>query len=305
MDLVHLVVPPLHTPPPPPKVATPAPPPPPEIKMTRLEMPAPKPLLPAPTVIHVHPVVVPKPVVVKTEAAKLDLPKVEAPTHAPVQLNSFATPKSVAPVANKSLETTGFGDPQSPLPSHSNHGNVAASGFAQAEPGPVGGATKGAVASAGFGTMDSHGSDRGSSRAGMGGVANAGFGAATSGGGTGNGPAGQVRDSGFGVAAEASAPVAARAPEAPHVTPVEIISKPDPTYTAEARQLRIEGEVILAVVFGADGKLQVERVVRGLGHGLDQAAIQAAEAMQFHPAMQSGAPISTKATIHVSFQLAQ
>ena len=48
-----------------------------------------------------------------------------------------------------------------------------------------------------------------------------------------------------------------------------------------------------------------ERVVRGLGHGLDQAAIDTAQAMQFHPVMQSGAPIATKATIHVSFQLAQ
>ena len=270
--------------------------------MTRLEMPAPKPLLSTPTVVHVRPVVVPKPVTVKTDTPNLDLPKVVAPSHAPVELNSFATSKSVTPQPNKSLETTGFGDPASPLAAHSNHGNVAASGFAQAEPGPAGGATKGAVASAGFGAVASNGgSATGTTR----GVASAGFGAASAGSGDGNGRAGQVRESGFGMAPAASAPAATRAPEAAHITPVEIISKPNPTYTAEARQLRIEGEVILAVVFGADGKIQVERVVRGLGHGLDQAAIDAAQAMRFHPAMQSGAPIATKATIHVSFQLAQ
>ena len=54
------------------------------------------------------------------------------------------------------------------------------------------------------------------------------------------------------------------------MVPAEVISKPTPAYTAEARNLRIEGEVVLEVVFEASGKLRVLRVVQGLGHGLDE-----------------------------------
>ena len=55
-------------------------------------------------------------------------------------------------------------------------------------------------------------------------------------------------------------------------TPVEITYKPNPVYTDEARSLKLEGEVLLEVSFGANGTLHVNRVVRGLGHGLDEAA---------------------------------
>ena len=65
---------------------------------------------------------------------------------------------------------------------------------------------------------------------------------------------------------------------------MEIISKPNPVYTEEARQLRLEGEVLLEVLFGANGQLHVNRVVRGMGHGLDEAAIAAANKMRFKPA---------------------
>ena len=50
--------------------------------------------------------------------------------------------------------------------------------------------------------------------------------------------------------------------------PAEVISKPTPAYTVEARNLRIEGEVVLEVVFEASGKLRIVRVVQSLGHGL-------------------------------------
>ena len=53
---------------------------------------------------------------------------------------------------------------------------------------------------------------------------------------------------------------------------VEITYKPNPVYTDEARAMRLEGEVLLEVQFSANGQLHVNRVVRGLGHGLDEAA---------------------------------
>ncbi len=86
--------------------------------------------------------------------------------------------------------------------------------------------------------------------------------------------------------------------------PVEILAKPRPEYTEEARQLRLEGEVLLEVLFGADGQLHVNRVVRGLGHGLDEAAIEAANKIQFKPAARDGSPVDSTAIVHVTFQLA-
>ena len=85
---------------------------------------------------------------------------------------------------------------------------------------------------------------------------------------------------------------------------MEIISKPNPVYTEEARQLRLQGEVLLEVSFGANGQLHVNRVVRGMGHGLDEAAISAANKMRFKPAQHFNQPIDSTAIVHVVFQLA-
>jgi TonB family protein len=87
-------------------------------------------------------------------------------------------------------------------------------------------------------------------------------------------------------------------------TPVQIVFKPSPTYSAEARQLQLQGEVLLEVMFGANGQLQVNRVVRGLGHGLDEAAVAAANKMKFKPALRNGSAVDSTAVVHVVFQLA-
>ena len=50
--------------------------------------------------------------------------------------------------------------------------------------------------------------------------------------------------------------------DGPATTPVEITFKPNPLYTDEARSLKLEGEVLLEVMFGANGTLHVNRVVR-------------------------------------------
>ena len=86
--------------------------------------------------------------------------------------------------------------------------------------------------------------------------------------------------------------------------PAEVISKPTPAYTAEARNLRIEGEVVLEVVFEASGKLRVVRVVQSLGHGLDESAMHAAEQIHFKPAKRDGQPSDYTALVHIVFQLA-
>ena len=94
------------------------------------------------------------------------------------------------------------------------------------------------------------------------------------------------------------------AESAPAAVPAEILSKPTPIYTQEARSLRIEGEVLLEVVLEASGTLRVLRVVRGLGHGLDDNAIRAAQQIHFKPAIQGGQPSDSTVVLHIIFQLA-
>jgi TonB family protein len=94
-----------------------------------------------------------------------------------------------------------------------------------------------------------------------------------------------------------------RPSETVSTTPVAIQSKPAPVYTDEARQLHIEGEVLLDVVFTAGGNVRVLQVVQGLGHGLDEAAIHAAEQIRFSPAEKAGQPVDCPATLHVVFSL--
>jgi len=125
--------------------------------------------------------------------------------------------------------------------------------------------------------------------------------------GEGRGNGGRVQaiaSAGFAPQEIAHAPKPAQAETSAPTTPVEIISKPNPVYTEEARQLKLEGEVLLEVLFGANGQLHVNRVVRGLGHGLDEAAAAAANKIQFKPASRNGTPMDSTAVVHVIFQLA-
>jgi len=85
---------------------------------------------------------------------------------------------------------------------------------------------------------------------------------------------------------------------------LEILAKPTPVYPDEARALQIEGEVLLEVEFTATGEIHVLKVVRGLGHGLDEAAARAAQAMRFKPAQRNGQPVDFRTVITVVFRLA-
>jgi len=125
------------------------------------------------------------------------------------------------------------------------------------------------------------------------------------GGGQGGSPnGGVVRQAGFNSSAAVETSHARPAAGEPKLTPVEIVSKPNPIYTQEARDLKLEGEVLLQVVFAATGQLRIVRVERGLGHGLDEAAVRAAQQMRYKPALRDGQPYDSMAIVHVRFQLA-
>ena len=137
-------------------------------------------------------------------------------------------------------------------------------------------------------------------------IASAGFGSGIAQPGQGDGgKSGRgVQASGFAGQQLASAPKHTLDDSAALTTQVEILYKPKPVYTDEARRLNIEGEVLLEVVFGANGDLHVNRVVRGLGHGLDEAAVGAANRIKFKPAQRNGSPVDSLSIVHVIFQTA-
>jgi TonB family protein len=85
--------------------------------------------------------------------------------------------------------------------------------------------------------------------------------------------------------------------------PVEILFKPEPNYSDEAKQRRIEGTVTLELEFGATGEIRVLRVVQGLGYGLDEAAEQAAKRIRFKPAQADGRAVDYRATVHITFRI--
>ena len=100
-----------------------------------------------------------------------------------------------------------------------------------------------------------------------------------------------MQTSGFGSQQIAqNTPHIQRVESGPPPTSVEITYKPNPVYTDEARSLKMEGEVLLEVEFLASGQLHVNRVVRGLGHGLDEAAISGRQqdALQARHAKRAG-----------------
>src|SRR5207253_3425715 len=228
------------------------------------------------------------------EAAKVDTAQPNQPKRPKEDVkvgtmsSGNATPATVkAPV--EKVQTGGFGDPAG-LPGKGNpnaHLIVNAQGLPTLPGGP------------GYG--NGTGGDKGI----RGTVASTGFGNGTANPPASGGKRGSVQSGGFGdatVATETPKKKAA-ASESP-TTPVDILDKPRPEYTAEGRSLRIEGDVVLEMVFLANGSIQVNRVVSGLGHGLDEAATRAAQQIKFKPAKREGQPVDYPARVRIEFRLA-
>ena len=87
-------------------------------------------------------------------------------------------------------------------------------------------------------------------------------------------------------------------------TKAEITSKPDPTYTREARRMGVQGIVVLKVLLLPDGKLDRVRVVRKLPFGLTENAIFAACQIKFKPAIKEGKEVPQWATLQYGFRIA-
>jgi TonB family protein len=252
-----------------------------------------KPVIEKPQIVEVPKPKIYNPVISSPIVKQVVAKKVQAPDMTEVSkdfpnqsLGSSAVPTLRKP--REAVQTGGFGDPNG-VPANNKtdrNVNVALQGGFDMPAGPgvgngTGGANgaKGVVASTGFGN-----------------------GVAT---GNGGGNHGTVQQ---GVFADEKAGVAGprvkQTAAVSNTKPVELISKPKPVYTQQGRDMKIEGEVLVQVVFLASGEVKVERVVRGLGYGLDEAAESAARQIKFRPALQDGQPVDFPAVAHITFELA-
>ena len=262
------------------------PPPPPRINMPRIE---PKPDL--------------KPIQME---AKFALPVVKTARPAVIlapqpkaALAAAAMPAQV-PQARPSTAPVHFGQTfgVTPNPNATRPATIAAIGN------PYGGMTgpaiapHGVVGSTGIGNGTRSGSNAGI----VGKVASAGIPGATAAAPTGTYGGGKVAPAAIPVIT-AAAP-APRMAVAPVFTNLEVLSKPPVQYTSEAKQLRVQGEVVLRVTFTANGQVVVQSVLHGLGHGLDEEARRVAQQIRFRPATRDGQAVDLTTNITITFQLA-
>ena len=87
------------------------------------------------------------------------------------------------------------------------------------------------------------------------------------------------------------------------VSPPKVEHKVDPKYTKEARAAKVAGIVSLNLVIDANGSPRDIVVTRGLGFGLDEAAVDCVQKWRFKPGMKEGSPVNVQATIDVNFRL--
>jgi len=91
--------------------------------------------------------------------------------------------------------------------------------------------------------------------------------------------------------------------EISHTIPPRLIHKVEPQYTKEALDAKLQGTVALDAVIGIDGIPSEIKVVRGLGMGLDEKAIECLRQWSFQPATSHGEPIPTKARVEINFRI--
>ena len=278
-------------------------PPPPKLEQPKIEIPKPRPIVEPPKVEQLR---------VHEEAPRLaPAPplRVTPPPQPKVGLFRSSHPTLVANNHERpSTHTGGFGDPEGvrPNPNANRPATIAAVGSFAGSPGigapGAGAARRGSVHGVEFGSGVANGVPGGRDTRGT--VASAGFSNGVVGGTGKPGGTGRVARSGFGGTGFGQAAPTVHREIAVNSTPLKILSKPNPGYTAEARRLKIEGDVTLQVRFTASGQVDVLRVVQGLGYGLDQLAQQAARRIQFRPATRDGRPVDEVTMIRVTFQLA-
>ncbi len=94
--------------------------------------------------------------------------------------------------------------------------------------------------------------------------------------------------------------------EAPaRVEPPRLVERVEAQYPEEARKQGLAATVLLRLTVGEDGLVRDAAVIRPAGHGFDEAALAAAEALRFEPATREGMPIAVRIDYEVRFEQAE
>jgi periplasmic protein TonB len=298
-----LIVPLKEKPPEPPKPKLPPPPKlpdPPKVEPPKIEPPKIKlPDVPIPEPPKPVPVAAPKPVPVIVPAP----PKIQAAAAAP-KVVSVSMAKSASVVNNDPHPTAvALGNPNSPVPFQKSGPAVAPVNLNRGMPGmPAENSGGGPRATAvNMGSGQPTGKIGGTAVVAVAGVPHGIIGGTGT---NGNGTGVQARQVQMATNAPPPTPVAAHV-TSPLAHPPTVLSKPKPIYTPEAASLHIEGTVTVKLHVSASGAVTVMGVVAGLGHGLDQSAITAAQGIRFKPATDAtGNPVDWEGPVNIIFQIA-
>ena len=87
------------------------------------------------------------------------------------------------------------------------------------------------------------------------------------------------------------------------IDPPSLLREVKPVYTDEGRRQGVEGDVVLEIVVRRDGSVGDVKILRRLGAGLDQKAIDAVRQWRFSPAKRMGAPVDVIVEVAVEFKL--
>ena len=84
--------------------------------------------------------------------------------------------------------------------------------------------------------------------------------------------------------------------------PVPVLT-PEAEFSDEARRAKYQGAVMVTIIVDMKGVPQNPRIVRALGMGLDEKALEAVRRYRFKPAMKDGKPVPVMITVEVNFRL--
>jgi periplasmic protein TonB len=87
------------------------------------------------------------------------------------------------------------------------------------------------------------------------------------------------------------------------VSAPQVIFQVEPEFSEEARKAKVAGNVLVNLWVGTDGRPSHVRVIRGVGMGLDEKAVEAVKQYKFRPAMENGKPVLVELNIEVNFQI--
>jgi len=87
------------------------------------------------------------------------------------------------------------------------------------------------------------------------------------------------------------------------VSAPELIYKVDPEFSEEARKSKTTGNVLVNLIVDQSGHAQNVHVLRGVGMGLDEKAVEAVKQYRFKPAMENGKPVAVEMNVEVLFEI--